>query len=78
MFAGLVGYEMAPPLCRAGVPIRALNGDLWPTSVERNRTLAPDFDAVIMPDTGHYPMLEQPETFNRLLEGLVAGLGGRA
>ena len=29
----------------AGVPIRAINGDLWPTGIDANRRLTPDFDA---------------------------------
>ncbi|MCC5882855.1 MAG: alpha/beta hydrolase, partial [Halomonas sp.] len=30
------------------VPVVAINADLWPTDVEANRQLLPDFDAVIM------------------------------
>jgi pimeloyl-ACP methyl ester carboxylesterase len=55
---GFAGYDVAAAFRNAGVPIRAINGDLWPTDIERNRTVAPDFDAVIMTGAGHYPMLE--------------------
>jgi len=37
MMEGLAGYEGAAAFGNAGVPIRAINGDLWPTNVERNR-----------------------------------------
>jgi pimeloyl-ACP methyl ester carboxylesterase len=53
-------------------PIRCINGDLYPTQVEKNRTIHPDFDAVTLPHTGHYPMLEQPKLFNRYLEGILS------
>jgi len=71
---GFAGYEMAEAFRGAGVPIRAINGDLWPTDVAGNRAVTPDFDAVIMKDAGHYPMLERPDEFNRLLAGVVAEL----
>jgi len=74
MLESFAGYDMAAAFRRAGVPIRAINGDLWPTSVERNRMVAADFDVTVMPHTGHYPMLEQPDEFNRLLLEVVAGI----
>jgi pimeloyl-ACP methyl ester carboxylesterase/ketosteroid isomerase-like protein len=52
-------------------PIRALNGTRFPTNVEANRRYAPQFDAVIMPDVGHYPMLEAPARFADLLAGIL-------
>ena len=76
---GLSGYDLGAVFRRAGVPIRAINGDLWPTDIDANRRLAPDFDAVIMPGAGHYPMLERPDEFNRILTDIVNALaGGRA
>ena len=73
----LAGYDLGAAFKRAGVPIRAINGDLWPTSIDANRKLAPDFDAVIMKDAGHYPMLERPSEFNRILTETVNGLAAR-
>jgi len=74
MMASFTGYDLAAAFRGAGVPIRAINGDLWPTLVDGNRTVVPDFDAVIMKGAGHYPMLERPEEFNRLLVEVVGGL----
>jgi pimeloyl-ACP methyl ester carboxylesterase len=76
MMEGLAGYDLGEAFRRAGVPIRAINGDLWPTEIEANRKVAPDFDAVIMKGAGHYPMLERPDEFNRLLVEVVNGLAG--
>lgn len=76
MLASFAGYSLPDAARRAGVPIRAINGDLYPTDIAGNRTVAPDFDAVIMTRAGHYPMLERPEEFNRLLERVVAALVG--
>ncbi|MFI5165685.1 MAG: alpha/beta fold hydrolase [Thermoanaerobaculales bacterium] len=71
MMEGFGDYDIAQAFRKAGVPIRAINGDLWPTQIEANRKITPDFDAVIMKGAGHYPMLERPAEFNRLLEDYV-------
>ena len=76
MLEGFAGYDMERAFRDAGVPIRSLNGDLWPTDVQSNRTLAPDFEAVVLPGCGHFPMLEQPEEFNRRLVEIVRKLAG--
>jgi sigma-B regulation protein RsbQ len=77
MMEGFGGYDMARAFRNAGVPIRAINGDLWPTRTDVNRTVTPDFDAVIMKGAGHYPMLERPAEFNRFLVETVREFEGR-
>ena len=54
--------------------ILAINGDRSPTNLEANRKYAPQFDAVIIKDTGHYPMLENPVRFNQLLTEVLGKL----
>ncbi len=77
MMDGFASYDMAAGFRGAGVPIRAINGDLWPTRTDHNREVTPDFDAVVMKDAGHYPMLERPDEFNRLLVEIVRKLESR-
>ncbi len=72
MFLGMAGYEEAAAVRRLQAPLRAINGDLYPTNIEGNRKIKPDFDAVIMSHMGHYPMLERPDEFNRLVSETVA------
>ncbi len=78
MFLGMAGYDMGAAAARLAAPIRTINGDLYPTDVEGNRRIKPDFEAVIMKHIGHYPMLERPAEFNRLVADTVAGLIRRA
>jgi pimeloyl-ACP methyl ester carboxylesterase len=33
-----------------------------------------DFDAVVLPHTGHFPMLERPDEFNRKLAETLAAI----
>jgi pimeloyl-ACP methyl ester carboxylesterase len=73
-FFGMAGYDSAVSVARLTVPLRAINGDLFPTDVEANRKIKPDFEAVIMKHMGHYPMLERPDEFNRLVAETIAGI----
>ncbi len=74
MFLGMAGYDLGAAAGRLQAPLRAINGDLYPTDVEANRKIKPDFEAVIMKHIGHYPMLERPEEFNRLVADTVRAL----
>jgi pimeloyl-ACP methyl ester carboxylesterase len=74
MFVSLGGYNPAGSARKLTVPLRAVNGDLYPTDFRAVRKIKPDFDAVVMAHTGHYPMLERPEEFNRNLAEIIARL----
>jgi pimeloyl-ACP methyl ester carboxylesterase len=74
MMESFGGFDVARAARAAGVPVRAINGDLWPTNVRVNRTVVKDFDVKVMKGCGHYPMLERPAEFNRLLVETVDGL----
>ena len=74
VFLGMAGYDESASVRRLKVPIRAINGDIYATDVAANRKIYPDFDVVIMTHMGHYPMLERPDEFDRLVAEMVAGL----
>jgi len=74
MFLSLAGYDTGAAARRLTIPIRAINGDLYPTDVKAVRQVKADFDAIIMPHMGHYPMLERPEEFNRHLATIISEL----
>ena len=63
---------------RVPVPVRAINGTLGATNVEANRRYLADYGMAEMPGTGHYPMLERPEEFNRLLASVLESLPSSA
>ena len=71
---GIFAYKPGPTLKEIKVPIKAINSDLNPTMVEINRKYAPQFDAVIIKGTGHYPMLEDPARFNQMLADILKSL----
>ena len=65
-------YDSRPALRQIKVPIRALNADKYPTHLDAARAAAPQFDGVVMTGVGHYPMLEDPQRFERILEKIIA------
>jgi pimeloyl-ACP methyl ester carboxylesterase len=69
-------YKAAPAFDAVKVPIVAVNGDRFPTNFVANRRHAPQFDAVIMKDVGHYPMLEDPARFGTLLDEALRKVAG--
>jgi len=74
MFLSLGGYDVAAAARRLTVPLRAINGDLYPTDVAELRSVRPDFEVVVMKHMGHYPMLERPAEFDRIVMEVVKGL----
>ena len=77
MLSSFAGYNVNASARRLTVPLRAINGDLYPTNVEAARKVKPDFDVIVMKHMGHYPMLERPEEFNRHVADVAQALTGR-
>ncbi len=64
-------YDWPRGFADAGVPIRSINADLWPTDLEGNRQVA-DYDLTVFPGYGHFLMQEAPE---ELTKALIATAG---
>ena len=75
MFRCFGGYDTGAAGRKLLVPVRCINGDRLPTDLAAIRRVLADFDAVVLPNTGHYPMLERPEEFNRRLGEVFQSLG---
>ena len=74
MFSSFAGYDTAASARQLRVPVRRINGNLFPTDTHAIRQFLADFDAVVLPHTGHFPMLERPDEFNRKLADALASL----
>lgn len=64
-------WDARDALAGVGAPVRCINAapagpQGMETAIERNRAYA-DFDAILVPDVGHYLQLERPDAFNREL-----------
>ena len=75
MFLSMGGYDLAAAVRRLSAPLRAINGDLYPTDVEAVREVKRDFDVVVMAHAGHFPMLERPVEFDSHLSNVLWTLG---
>ena len=53
------------------VPVVAINSGHWPTNIEGLRRHG--VETVLMPGVGHFLMMEDPDTFNRLLGDVIEG-----
>jgi pimeloyl-ACP methyl ester carboxylesterase len=66
-----VNGESATVFEDISVPVISINATLWPTSPEQNRKHIKDYQLFYIEGTGHFPMLEEPEEFNMLLEDSI-------
>ena len=68
-------YELGPALAAvADIPVLYINADKYPTNPEANQKYHPTFSGFIVPDVGHFLMMETPVEFNELLKQIVAAL----
>jgi pimeloyl-ACP methyl ester carboxylesterase len=74
MFRSFGGYDTGRSARKLVAPVRCINGDRFPTDIQAIRHTLSNFDAVVLPHTGHYPMLECPDVFNRQLEKTLQDL----
>ncbi|MEJ2493610.1 MAG: alpha/beta hydrolase [Ignavibacteriaceae bacterium] len=73
-FIGLFNFKEADEFDKIDIPVRFLNSDKFPTNTESAKKHIKDFDLRIIKGTGHFPMLEKPDEFNRLLEEIINNL----
>lgn len=75
LFRTIRSYDQVKALEAVGVPVRAINGSLFPTALDVDRKHSPGFSAVILQGVGHYPQVERPAEFQAELRKVVAELG---
>jgi len=61
-------YDPLPALREIKAKVRAVNADKFPTNVEVNRRHMPGYEVILVPGSGHYPMLEDPARFGPALD----------
>jgi pimeloyl-ACP methyl ester carboxylesterase len=68
---GYFNYDVIDALKDVHVPVYCINTDLLPTNVEANRRHVVSFEVKLMPGMSHFIMIEDPKTFNRLLDETI-------
>jgi pimeloyl-ACP methyl ester carboxylesterase len=64
-------YNIVQAFRDTKAPITCINSDKYPSNPEGNKRINPSYKLKIMSGVGHFVMLEDPLTFNRLLEETV-------
>jgi len=64
-------YDEGAALAALKVPVRLINADLFSTNLEAARRRKPNVSLAVIPGVGHFPMMESPDEFNRLLARAV-------
>jgi pimeloyl-ACP methyl ester carboxylesterase len=67
-FRNLFEFEEAPIFDETAIPVRFINSKRFPTNTEAATKHIKEFELKIIEDAGHFPMLENPKEFNRILE----------
>ena len=62
-----VTNEASQVLENITVPVVSINARLWPTSADDNKKHIKNYKLFYIEETGHFPMLEKPDEFNKLL-----------
>ena len=57
------------------VPVVSINARLWPSDPEVNKKHMQSYRLFYIEDTGHFPMLERPAEFNRVLAEVLEQIG---
>lgn len=75
LIKNLMSQDPKALLKDAKVPVRCINSGggfqlHTPTAVDVNKKYA-DYNAVTIPEVGHYPMLEKPREFNQKLQEVL-------
>jgi pimeloyl-ACP methyl ester carboxylesterase len=75
LIAAYVDFDQKEAFSVAGVPIRSVNADLWPTDIEGNQALG-DYDATILVGFGHFLMQEAPDQVTEAIIDTALGIVG--
>lgn len=72
----MYGEKEATQLSTLKQPLFLINSDVSPTSEDGLKQTGVTFEVLTIHATGHYPMIEKPEEFNRLLKAALAKIRG--
>lgn len=70
----IFAYPADVALDHLAIPLVAIDADLRPVALDRNRAHAPQFDARVIKDTGHWLMLDKPAEFASTLRDVIESI----
>jgi len=78
LLEAVMRFDEGAALAAVDVPVHCIQSEsaMYPVNLAANQARNPRYTFVVMPGVGHFPMLEDPERFARLLADFVRPLGG--
>jgi pimeloyl-ACP methyl ester carboxylesterase len=73
-FRSLFKFDEAANFDKINIPVRFINSDKFSTNIEAAKRHIKDFDFKIIIGVGHFPMLEKPDEFNKVLGETITEL----
>ncbi|MHC4619572.1 MAG: alpha/beta fold hydrolase [Planctomycetota bacterium] len=70
-----LSFDAKEALKEVRAPIFCINSDMRPINIEAGRRYARSFEVKLMSGVGHFVMMEDAETFNRLLAETIKQVG---
>lgn len=67
MMSEYVAGELAKTFETLPIPVVAVNADLWAVNVEANRRHMFPYETIVLWNSDHFLMMNQPKRFNRVL-----------
>lgn len=71
MMSQFITGEAAKTFETLPIPVVTVNSDSWPLNVEANRRHMFSYDAIVLKNSDHFLMMNQPERFNCALEKAI-------
>lgn len=67
-------YDPVSTLNKLDLPVYCINSDRYPANEAAGKRHAKSYQVALMPGLGHFVMLEDPETFNDLLDATIRSI----
>jgi pimeloyl-ACP methyl ester carboxylesterase len=74
ILGSIFAYREDRAMDHLAMPIVAIDSDLRPVAIDHNRAHAPQFEARVIEDTGHFLMLDKPTEFASTLRDVVESI----
>jgi len=70
--AAIWSHDAIATLKEMRLPIRAIVSDVYSVDDEGNKQAAASFEAIVIPDVGHFIQMEKPDELNRVLSETIS------
>jgi pimeloyl-ACP methyl ester carboxylesterase len=75
--ANFFSYKPLAALQEIEIPVQLIICDKYPVNIEAAKRHVHNFEVSTIPGVGHFIMLEDPETFNQILDGTIIKFTGK-